>query len=400
MDDRLRLEALAETGLLDTLPEESFDRYTRVARSLLKADISLLSLVDIDRQFFKSQIGLPSPYDQQRQTPLTHSFCKLVVESGQPLVVEDSLHDERVKNNLAIRDLGVKSYIGAPVRSEDGYVLGTICAIGATPRGWSEQDLAHMRDLSGMLSTEIRMRHRNEALVDALNMIEQNDRERDREARMLAHDLRTPVAAIVSLTELTEMTLPNPTPEQSEYLQLTRQSCHTLTSLIGDLLVDAREIPVDGRPVPVTAILRSGANLIRPLTEKNGLRLVVGTSPEGCVPGGKVRSVERIMLNLLTNAVKFSPVGGRITLSVQRREHRGLRGFRFDVRDSGPGVSDAEKAVIFQESVTGSAQRQRGPESHGLGLAFCRSAAERIGGTMGVEDSPDGGSIFYLFLPE
>ena len=77
-----------------------------------------------------------------------------------------------------------------------------------------------------------------------------------------------------------------------------------------------------------------------------------------------------------------------------------MRGFRFDVRDSGPGVSEAEKAVIFQESVTGSAQRQRGPESHGLGLAFCRSAAERIGGTMGVEDSPDGGSIFYLFLPE
>lgn len=399
VDDRLRLEALSETGLLDTLPEESFDRYTRVARALLKADVSLLSLVGIDRQFFKSQIGLPPPYDQQRQTPLSHSFCKIVVESGQPLVVEDSLHDDRVRDNRAVRDLGVMSYLGTPVRSEDGYVLGSICAIGMTPRAWSEQDLAHMRDLSGMVSTEIRIRQRNEALVGALNMIDQNDQERDREARMLAHDLRTPVAAIVSLTELTEMTLPNPTPEQSEYLQLTRQSCQTLSSLIGDLLVDAREIPGDGRQIPVTAIIRSGANLIRPLTEKHGLRLVVGTSPEGCVPGGKVRHVERILLNLLTNAVKFSPPGGRITLSVQRREHRGLRGFRFDVHDSGPGVSDAEKAFIFQESVTGSAERQRGPESYGLGLAFCRLAAARIGGMMGIEDSPEGGSIFYLFLP-
>ncbi len=257
-----------------------------------------------------------------------------------------------------------------------------------------------MRDLSGMVSTEIWMRRRNEALVDALNMIERTDRERDREARMLAHDLRTPVAAIASLTELTEMTLPHPTPEQIEYFQLTRQSCQTLTSLIGDLLVDSREIPETGKPVSVTVILRSSANLIRPLTEKSGLRLTVGPSPEGVVAGDKVRSVERILLNLLTNAVKFSPQGGRIMLSVQRRLFQGMQGFRFEVRDGGPGVSDAEKSAIFGESVTGSAERQRGPESHGLGLAFCRSAAARIGGTMGVEDSPDGGSIFYLFLPE
>jgi GAF domain-containing protein len=66
VDNRLRLEALTETGLLDSLPEESFDRYTRVARALLQADVSLVSLVDRDRQFFKSQSGLAAPYDTER----------------------------------------------------------------------------------------------------------------------------------------------------------------------------------------------------------------------------------------------------------------------------------------------------------------------------------------------
>lgn len=138
VDNRLRLEALTETGLLDSLPEESFDRYTRVARALLQADVSLVSLVDRDRQFFKSQSGLAAPYDTERQTPLTHSFCKLVVENGQPLVVVDARADDRVKDNLAIRDLGVIAYLGMPVCTDDGYLLGSFCAIQSRPRQWSD----------------------------------------------------------------------------------------------------------------------------------------------------------------------------------------------------------------------------------------------------------------------
>jgi hypothetical protein len=82
-----RLAALGRTGLLDSPPEEPFDRLTRMATRLLKTPVALVSLVDRDRQFFKSAIGLPEPWQSRRETPLTHSFCKHVVAQHEPLVI-------------------------------------------------------------------------------------------------------------------------------------------------------------------------------------------------------------------------------------------------------------------------------------------------------------------------
>ena len=87
---RERLAALQQTSLLDTPPEEAFDRLTRLATTVLRVPVALVSLVDGNRQFFKSCVGLPEPLASLRQTPLTHSFCKHVVASGEPLIVSDA----------------------------------------------------------------------------------------------------------------------------------------------------------------------------------------------------------------------------------------------------------------------------------------------------------------------
>src|SRR4249920_1063113 len=89
IENGARLKALRRTSLLDTPPEEVFDRLTRLATTLLHVPVALVSLVDGNRQFFKSSVGLPDPLASLRQTPLTHSFCKHVVASGEPLVVPD-----------------------------------------------------------------------------------------------------------------------------------------------------------------------------------------------------------------------------------------------------------------------------------------------------------------------
>src|SRR5688572_12808470 len=85
-----RLAAVLRTGLLDTPPEEAFDRLTRMAARLLGAPVAFISLITDDRQFFKSATGLPEPWASRRDTPLAHSFCRHVVEGGAPLVVEDT----------------------------------------------------------------------------------------------------------------------------------------------------------------------------------------------------------------------------------------------------------------------------------------------------------------------
>jgi PAS domain S-box-containing protein len=159
-----RSAALRRTGLLDTPPDESFDRLARLACRLLHAPVALISLVDEHRQFLKSCIGLPEPWASRRETPLSHSFCRHAVESASPLVVDDARQHPLVRGNPAIEELGVAAYAGIPLFGENGEVLGTFCVIDRQPRHWTEEQVAVLTDLAASVQSEIRLR---EAAGDA-----------------------------------------------------------------------------------------------------------------------------------------------------------------------------------------------------------------------------------------
>ena len=153
-----RLAALRETGLLDSAPEESFDRLTRLAAKVVNAPVALVSAVDKDRQFFKSCLGLPEPWQTDRQTPLSHSFCQHVVAAREPVVIADAREDDRVIDNLAIRDLGVIAYLGVPLFSRDGQAIGTLCVIDHEPRIWRQEEIDLVKDVAAAVVTEITLR--------------------------------------------------------------------------------------------------------------------------------------------------------------------------------------------------------------------------------------------------
>ena len=152
-----RLRALRRTELLDSLPEPSFDRFTRLAARLTGSPVALVSLVDDQRQFFKSFLGLGQPWASRRGTPLSHSFCQYVAASGQPLVVEDARTHELVKDNGAIADLGVVAYLGTPLWA-DGKCIGSLCVVEGQPRQWSEEDKRALQDLAATVNAEIELR--------------------------------------------------------------------------------------------------------------------------------------------------------------------------------------------------------------------------------------------------
>lgn len=158
LTDPERLQALQGTGLLDSPPDEIFDRYTRIASRLLKAPTSLVSLVDDHRQFFKSAHGLGDPWASDRETPLTHSFCQYVVLDRERLVVNDARDDERLRDNLAISDIGVIAYAGTPLRANNGQVLGSFCVIHSEPHEWTEEELLTLEDLAVSVNREIELR--------------------------------------------------------------------------------------------------------------------------------------------------------------------------------------------------------------------------------------------------
>ncbi len=156
--DPARLEALAQTDLLDTPPEENFDRLVRLAASLLQAPVALLSLVDRDRQFYKSAVGLSEPWATARETPLSHSFCQHVVDTSEPLLIEDARQHPLVRGNQAIKDFGIVAYAGIPLVTRQGHTLGSFCVMDKEPRRWTDAEIQTLQDLATSAMIEIELR--------------------------------------------------------------------------------------------------------------------------------------------------------------------------------------------------------------------------------------------------
>ena len=152
--DALRVRALHELQLLDTPPEERFDRITRLACRLLEAPISLLALVDTDRQWFKSRVGI-----DLRQTARATSFCTHTIEHEAGLVIEDARLDPRfAANPFVLGEPRVRFYAGIPLAAPDGSRVGALCVIDSQVRRFDQDQMATLRDLAAIAGDELRAR--------------------------------------------------------------------------------------------------------------------------------------------------------------------------------------------------------------------------------------------------
>ena len=198
-----RLAALRDSALLDTPTEEAFDRLTRLAARILHAPAALVSLVDEDRQFFKSRTGLPEPWASLGETPLSHSFCQHTVASGQPLIIQDAREHPLVFDNLAVAELQVVAYAGIPLITSDGQVLGSFCVLDDHPRSWSEEEIAILTDLAAAVMSEIELRaatregQRQSAERHQLQVERDLLSSSEHEARMRAEASEVTLAAVV-----------------------------------------------------------------------------------------------------------------------------------------------------------------------------------------------------------
>ena len=152
-----RLDQIRFGGSHDDRAAESLDRLTRLASRLLGAPVALVSLVDDLQQTFASQIGLAEPWSARGGTPLSHSFCQHVVTSGEALIVADAREHPLVRDNAAVHDLGVIAYAGMPLVVGRERV-GSFCVIDSSPRAWADEELSVLRDLAGVVTTELELR--------------------------------------------------------------------------------------------------------------------------------------------------------------------------------------------------------------------------------------------------
>uniref|UniRef100_A0A5Q5BMW5 Putative GAF sensor protein n=2 Tax=unclassified Mycobacterium TaxID=2642494 RepID=A0A5Q5BMW5_MYCSS len=147
-----RLQALYATGLLDSPPDEAYDRITRAAAAALDAPSAAMSLIDVDRQFFKSSVGMG---DDERQTPLDRSVCQYAVANGSALLLEDARTDPVFRNHPAVRDGTMVAYLGIPLTDKDDNAVGTLCVFDVKPRLWGTGHVRILSDLAQLAAEKM-----------------------------------------------------------------------------------------------------------------------------------------------------------------------------------------------------------------------------------------------------
>ena len=165
INEQARVAALHRYSILDTLPEQIYDDVTALASLICGTPISMVTLVDADRQWFKSKVGV-----QFRETPRQLSFCAHTLGTAKTLIVQDAQQDSRFKDNPAVvGDPNIRFYAGAPIVEPGGHVLGTVCVIDTTPRSISPIQIAALEALARHVMALMEMRRTIETLTRAAN---------------------------------------------------------------------------------------------------------------------------------------------------------------------------------------------------------------------------------------
>lgn len=177
VNEAARLAALERYAILDTDPEQSFDDLTLLASFIFKTPIAMISLIDGERQWFKSRVGIAVS-----ETPREVAFCSTAILQSEILVVPDALEDERFRDNpFVVADPHIRFYAGAPLINEDGYALGTICVVDQTPRELTPEQRDALKALSRLVLAQMEFRRNLVLLKEALSDRTKEEHEREQE---------------------------------------------------------------------------------------------------------------------------------------------------------------------------------------------------------------------------
>lgn len=399
LHDPKRLEVLASTELLDSAPEEAFDRLTRLAARLVGTPAAQINFIDTRRQFFKSDSRPGEAGSAGGDVPLSHSFCQYVVADQQALIVEDARRDPVLSSNGATLSGAVVSYVGVPLTTSDGFTLGSLCAFDTTPRAWAEEDVALLRELAALTLTEIELRRNARRLQASYAELQKLELQRGELVDMLVHDLRNPLTAILGgldliacASDLGEKTL--------EDVRIAQDGAEAVVEMVSEILdvsrAQAGSLGLSIAPTTAREVITSAVGRLQQLADKQGVRLRTASPLPSTTLHVDAGKLGRVFVNLIANAIQHSPTGAEVVVGAVL-DPSGEQ-MVFSVRDHGGGIPPDVLPRLFEKFQTGGS-RLSGHASTGLGLSFCKLAVEAHGGTIRAENAEGGGALVSFSLP-
>ena len=398
--EQARLDALFRYGILDTPSDEAFDRITALAAELLEVPIALVTLVDENRQWFKSAHGI-----EVTSTPREGGFCAYTVSCEQPIVIPDATADPHfAAHPMVLGDPHIRLYAGAPLVTPERFVLGTLCVIDSQPRTLDSRQLALLTTLAGLVMDQIETRywaHRvsqeesrrlareyelsaSRAAAGELRQIAQRTADLERAQisflNAASHELRSPLTIIGGYLELLDEPLFVASPEAAaKALRLMRGKAAEMNEVIDRMLrmAELNASPSGGEEVDLFELLRSKLAETRDLAPGKSFLLLA--PDEGVTVRGDPLRLGLVFETLLDNAAKFSRQGEMVTCRMM--------------------VASGMAKVEVEDQGDGQAGEDVGGGGQGLGHYLVRELVAAHGGSVELRRSEGGGTLAIISLP-
>eukprot|EP00457_Paulinella_chromatophora_P000320 gb/GEZN01000320.1/.p1 GENE.gb/GEZN01000320.1/~~gb/GEZN01000320.1/.p1 ORF type:complete len:1541 (-),score=288.70 gb/GEZN01000320.1/:342-4964(-) len=410
--EQLRLEALYSYNLLDTPREDPLDQITQALALFCGTPMSAISLIDEDRQWFKSKVGMETD-----ETPRDISFCDHTIRESPNSVMEirDTLEDAKFKLSPLVKTRGIRFYGGSPlVDADSGLAIGALCAMDRRPRTLTPVQKEVILTLSAEVMIYLDLRKQLRSLKDSIDQLAELTKVCEKkleEARLynqakgrflanMSYEIRSPLNVVIGFAQLlgdTELDA-----QESNYVEHIKSSGAHLLGVINDILdlgsLGAGVVKLYHQPIVLQDIIEEAMQLAFRVdkAEVQVFYVLDPTLPREVL--GDATRLRQVLTNLLGNAIKFTHEGS-VRLTVQRTG-ADLQTIRFSVTDTGLGIPLEKQGTLFEpfSQVDQSSRRQYG--GTGLGLTISKHLTTLMGGILELSSSMPGmGSTFSALLP-
>ncbi|MFD0792342.1 GAF domain-containing sensor histidine kinase [Mucilaginibacter litoreus] len=385
-----RVINLSDYDLDYTSFQDSFKDLAKLAAKVAGTSISLVNLIDSFTQWSITNHGLDI-----EQMPREESVCQFTIAGDQPFEISDLTSDERFKDKFYVTgNPNVRYYWGVPLKTQEGHNIGALCVLDKDIKTLSPEKV----ELLKIIGNEIINRLNAHKLIGSLK---NKLKEADDTKKRVAHDIRGPLGGIIGLAQvISEQGHENEIDEVLEFINLIQRSGRSLLELADEILsVEAPKHELKTDEFNLLVLKDKLEKLYLPQARNKSIDFVVNTSVNSATIPFSKNKLLQITGNLISNAIKFTPAGGKVTADLSLKIEESHNTLQINITDTGVGLDKATIDAILsgKANTTGGTAGEQG---YGFGLALVKHLVDSLNGTLLIYSQPGNGANFEVTLPQ